>query len=233
MQQITCSINQPYFFPYFGYFLLLSKSDIFISLDDVRMQKKGFIHRNYILNQNRRSLFTVPIRKISQNKNINQTHLLDYKQFLVKFAADVRANYYHCKYYTQVDYVLQKLEFLDVDTIADLSLSSVRIICDVLQIDVDLKVSSEYPTCGLTGSDRILSLCKSVNASNYLNLPSGVHLYDKTNFKKSGIDLVFLKYDAETFARMMSPDGMPLSILDTVAKFSFEELSRLLEDHRL
>lgn len=233
MHQITCSINQPYFFPYFGYFLLLSKSDIFISLDDVRMQKKGFIHRNYILNDNCRSLFTVPIRKISQNKNINETHLLDYKKFLIKFAADMRMNYQHCEYYSQVDYVMQQLELLDVETIADLSLSSVRIMCDVLQIGVDIKVSSEYPHCDLTGSDRILKLCKSVNASTYLNLPSGENLYDQTNFKKSGVDLVFLKYDEKTFASMMSPEGMPLSILDTVAKFSFEELSQILEDYKI
>lgn len=230
MQQITCSVNQPYFFPYFGYFLLLSKSDIFISLDDVNMQKKGFVHRNYILSQGKRSLFTVPIKKISQNKSINQTYLLDHKEFLGKFAKLLRVNYRNYKYYDQVEYILQKLSMCDVDTIADLSLSSVRIICDALQLGVDIKVSSGLQSNDLKGSDKILYLCKSVNASTYLNLPSGENLYDHAYFKKSGIDLMFLKYDTEKFSTMMPEDGLHLSILDTIAKFSFDELSQLFLD---
>ena len=73
MNTKTISINQPYFFPYFGYFILLSHSDIFVSLDDVNMIKKGYIHRNSFVLNGETYFFSVPLQQISQNRKINET----------------------------------------------------------------------------------------------------------------------------------------------------------------
>ncbi|MBO6047753.1 MAG: WbqC family protein, partial [Erysipelotrichaceae bacterium] len=41
-------MNQPYFFPYLGYFQLMNMADMFILYDDVNFIKGGWIHRNRI-----------------------------------------------------------------------------------------------------------------------------------------------------------------------------------------
>ena len=60
-------IMQPYLFPYIGYFQLINAVDKFIILDDVNFINRGWINRNYILVNGKKNLFTIPLKKASQN----------------------------------------------------------------------------------------------------------------------------------------------------------------------
>ncbi|MDA3872330.1 MAG: WbqC family protein, partial [Candidatus Marinimicrobia bacterium] len=66
------AIMQPYFFPYIGYFQLINAVDKFVVYDDVNFIKRGWINRNYININNKKVLFTLPVKDKSQNKLINQ-----------------------------------------------------------------------------------------------------------------------------------------------------------------
>ena len=66
------AIMQPYFFPYLGYWQLISAVDRFIVFDDVNYIKKGWINRNRILLNGKDHLFTLPLKGASQNKLINE-----------------------------------------------------------------------------------------------------------------------------------------------------------------
>jgi len=46
---MKCTIMQPHFFPWSGYFNLMSKVDKFIFLDDVQYSKNSWQSRNQIL----------------------------------------------------------------------------------------------------------------------------------------------------------------------------------------
>ena len=46
------AIMQPYFFPYIGYWQLISAVDTFVIFDDVNYIKKGYIKRNSVLVNN-------------------------------------------------------------------------------------------------------------------------------------------------------------------------------------
>src|SRR2546421_3494048 len=59
------AIMQPYFFPYIGYFQLISSVDLFIIYDDIKYTKKGWINRNRFLRNGADCVFTVPVRKDS------------------------------------------------------------------------------------------------------------------------------------------------------------------------
>ncbi len=41
----TIAVMQPYFFPYAGYFRLMSASDVFVVFDDVQFPRRGRVHR--------------------------------------------------------------------------------------------------------------------------------------------------------------------------------------------
>ena len=51
------AIMQPYFFPYIGYFQLISAVDLFIVYDNIKYTKKGWITRNRILQNGKDALF--------------------------------------------------------------------------------------------------------------------------------------------------------------------------------
>ena len=63
-------INQPYFFPYIGFWQLVNAVDKYVIADNLHYMKKGFVNRNSILINGEAKSFRVPIQKASQNKLI-------------------------------------------------------------------------------------------------------------------------------------------------------------------
>ena len=49
---MKCSIMQPHFLPWIGYFNLITQSEKFIFLDDAQFSKNNWHNRNRILNNN-------------------------------------------------------------------------------------------------------------------------------------------------------------------------------------
>ena len=71
------AIMQPYIFPYIGYFSLIHSVDKFVFFDDVNFIKRGWINRNKILSSKKELLFSIPLKKASQNKLINEIFIAD------------------------------------------------------------------------------------------------------------------------------------------------------------
>ena len=68
-----CSIMQPHFFPWSGYFNLINKCDIFIFLDDVQFSKNSWQVRNKLFVNKSIKWITVPTKKSSlKNTKINE-----------------------------------------------------------------------------------------------------------------------------------------------------------------
>jgi hypothetical protein len=59
------AIMQPYFLPYIGYWQLIKAVDCFVVYDNIQYTKKGWINRNYFLQQGNKKLFTIPLQKDS------------------------------------------------------------------------------------------------------------------------------------------------------------------------
>lgn len=222
MNRNLVSINQPYFFPYFGYFRLLARSDLFVSLDNVNMIKKGFVHRNYLVVNRNRNMFTVPLDRVSQNKRICQTYTKNLISFYDQFKMLVEKEYRAYPYYDHTRSVLEKLEVREDIPISQLAVKSIQSVCDFLEIDLNLVESSSLDLEGFFGQQRIIEICKLTSAYKYLNLPSGVALYNKSDFRRVGIELEFLDPPDANFKEWLDEDGLPLSILDTLSRFPKE-----------
>ena len=69
-------IMQPYFFPYLGYWQLLSAVDKYVVYDDVAYIKGGWINRNNILLNGKSHLITLPLEQASSFKYINEIHII-------------------------------------------------------------------------------------------------------------------------------------------------------------
>ena len=49
MTSSTMAIMQPYFIPYAGYFRLFAASDLFVIYDCVQFPRRGWVHRNKLI----------------------------------------------------------------------------------------------------------------------------------------------------------------------------------------
>ena len=89
------AIMQPYFLPSIYYWQMLNNVDKFIILDDVSFMPKKFIHRNFIIHNNKKIQLTVTLKKKSLNRLINQHEILNISNFykIINFVYKNEKNY--------------------------------------------------------------------------------------------------------------------------------------------
>ena len=97
------AIMQPYFFPYLGYWQLMSMVDEFIVYDNIQFSKRGWIHRNRILNSGSDLLFSLSLKKDSDYLDVNQRFLSKVnKQNGEKIIRQIESSYSKAPYFDLV-----------------------------------------------------------------------------------------------------------------------------------
>ena len=207
---------QPYLFPYLGYFQLIKNVDKLVFFDNVNFKKKGWVNRNFLRDKQGSVMFSMPLKKASQNKLINQIYISDISVFEKALLKKISHNYSKSKYYQYVRDILSEIfrEF-DGQTVSDFNILSTTRLANELGIPTKFILSSDL-TFDISGSgqEKILSICKATEANNYLNLPGGLHLYDNQTFAQNEIKLSFLDVDLYPYEQGYQDFISGLSIID-------------------
>jgi len=183
------AIMQPYFFPYGGYFQLMSNVDLFIYFDDVQFVRRSWITRNKISSSHGdgQIYINVPVCKSDRFAKINEIivfggwvekHL---KTFEHVYGQSVKDHDFYNFYRT----------LGEEENLSMMLVRSLNWVSDYFGIGCKKILSSELG-CDGRGQERIINLCKKVGAKEYWNLPGGVELYDKAIFMDNGLDLNFI-----------------------------------------
>ena len=107
--------------------------------------------------------------------------------------------------------------------------NSTSLVNDYLGIKTELIFSSTIPIDHQLKSDeKVIAICKAQNANLYINPIGGVELYNKDNFKKEGLELLFHKANQFTYPQFKN-DFIPwLSILDVLMFNNLEDIKNLI-----
>jgi len=167
------SIHQPNFFPWFPYFQKLMWADVFVLLENCQYEKNGFQNR---FNKDEK-WHTMSTK--SGMEPIVQKKFIDYKKDWEK----IKKNLKEYKFLNEFD-----------DCFSDsLSVTNKNIIIKIAKIlNIKTKIIVDCPT-NLTGTDRLIEICKSNNATEYLSGISGKHYLDYEKFNNFKIKLLFQK----------------------------------------
>jgi hypothetical protein len=227
-------IMQPYFFPYLGYFQLISTVDKFIFLNDVNYIKKGWINRNRILVNNSDFFLTVPLSKSSQNIKINQIEISKQGEWNKKILKTIFQNYKKAPFFDETYKLVEKVLAFNYTKVDELSKSTVLYTCEHLNIETTFGDSEGcYHNNFLKGKERILDICLQENAIKYINLPGGKELYNQSLFQSKGIDLQFI-CSGSIYYNQFSTHFLPnLSIIDVLMFMGKEGTKRILKDFTL
>lgn len=187
-------IMQPYFFPYIGYWQLINSVDIFVVYDEIEYTKKGWINRNKILVNESPKTITIPIKKDSDFLNVNERYISDsWFQSKHKMLNLIKSSYVKAPQFKQImPFIAECLSTKENNLFKFLYLNLTKVI-DLLEIKTDIVISSHLNIDqSLKSQDKVISICKTLNASTYINPKGGVDLYDKKFFKQNGINLKFI-----------------------------------------
>lgn len=229
---IKVGIMQPYFLPYIGYFQLISFVDKFIVYDNVEYTKKGWINRNRYLINGRPEFFTIPLRRDSDFLPVSNRFLADtWPKEKVKILNKLSAAYRRAPYFNAGMEFVDKVFGCDSYNLFDFIFNSIRETVSVLNIPTPLYVSSGLDADEtLTGKERVIDLCRSVGATDYINPIGGVGLYDKDDFCSKGLVLHFLKAKEYEYSQFSNEFVPFLSIMDVLFFNGFEKTERLIKN---
>lgn len=224
-------IMQPYLFPYIGYFQTINAVDKYVLYDDVNFIKQGWINRNRILLGGKDYIFNLTLAGASSFKLINEIGIIDNK---AKISKTIEQAYKKAPYYSETSELLKIIFEFESDNLAVFINNSIRQICKFLNINTELIVSSNLDKDNtLKAQDKIIHICKNLNADHYVNAFGGQELYNKADFAKECIKLSFIKTKPIIYEQFKNEFVPWLSIIDVMMFNSVGDISEMLDRYEL
>lgn len=210
------AIMQPYIFPYIGYFQLLNFVDQFVIYDNIQFTKKGWINRNRILSNGKDEYISIPLKKGSDYANIDQRFLSDdWANDKKKIFNKIKSNYEKAPYFKENFHIIEDCLNYESQNLFDFIFHSLQTFCSFFDINTKLLVSSQVThNSELKSAERVISICKSLEASQYINPIGGKELYDYNFFSQNGITLNFLEAYKKNYPQFNNEFVPYLSIID-------------------
>ena len=222
------AIMQPYFFPYIGYFQLIQSVNQFIIYDNIQYTKKGWINRNRFLQNGKDELFTLPLKNNSDFLTVKDREIAaDFNRD--KFLNRLREAYKGAPYYDRVYPLVENIVRRDENNLFNYIFHSIRETCEYLKIDTEILISSCLQIDhSLQGKDKVIALCKYVDADVYINTIGGQKMYLPEEFSQHGIKLEFLKTKNLEYPQFNNMFVPWLSIVDVMMFNSVDDISDYL-----
>tara|TARA_B110000091_G_scaffold92636_1_gene101088 strand:- start:703 stop:1392 length:690 start_codon:yes stop_codon:yes gene_type:complete len=225
------AIMQPYFFPYIGYWQLISVADTFVIYDDVNFIKQGYVNRNNMLQNQKAHLFTLELIGASSNKKINEIKIGGNSNKLLK---TIKQNYSKASFYKDVFPVLDEILNNEEKELSKFLGFSLERIAGYLDIDTKFLYSSDIKNDKtFKAQDRLIDMSKILNATGYINAIGGVELYGKEVFSQNDINLSFLKTHEISYKQFNNAFVSDLSIIDIMMFNSKGNIENMLTQFEL
>jgi hypothetical protein len=111
---------------------------------------------------------------------------------------------------------------------------SITEICLHLDIKTKICLSSAIEiNHELKNQDRVIALCKAVDASIYVNAAGGIDLYSRKIFDESGLQLSFIKSPPFEYAQLGNEFVKWLSIIDVLMFNNIDSIKEQLNQYEL
>ncbi|WP_417790199.1 WbqC family protein [Terasakiella pusilla] len=194
-----CSIHQPNFFPWLGYFDKIKRSDVFIFLDAVDYPRAGskgmgsWCSRVKIKVQNDGKWVGANIQKVSGAVPINEVMISDNQPWRKKLLKTIELNYRKAPNFKNALEFLEALILYPDTNLANYNIHAIKSVCQLLSIQTPTFRQSE-----LNFSDQstqlLINLTKEVGCQTYMCGAGAKDYQDDTLFSQQGVDLLYQNY---------------------------------------
>ena len=229
--------NQPYFFPYLGYFALIKHTDHWVVADNTQFIKGGWIDRNRILKPNNGwQYIQAPLIKASHRLPINARKIRNEEAWQEKIFRQLEHYKKKAPHYKTVIDLLKQVFDVKTDSIVELDIKGLKVVCQYLDIPFQYEYLSNIQINreNIHDSDELaLEMTKALGADEYWNLPSGRFFYDRSKFEKNHISIKFLIVNLRPYEQRRKDFEPGLSIIDVMMFNSPETINEMLDDYEL
>lgn len=232
-------INQPYFFPYLGYFSLIKNTDEFILFDIVQFIRHGWIERNRILKPGGGwQYIQVPLIKANgRDTIIKDVKINNAENWKTRIIAQLQHYKKRAPFWANVIGLLNDIFLDDYDDIVSLDKAALVKTCQYLGIDRKISVFSEMDLAiePVHAPDEwALNICRAIDEANeYWNPMGGLSFFDREKYDRAGIALFFQEMILTPYPQMGNEFEPGLSILDVMMFNPPEVIDKMLDQYKL
>ncbi len=190
------SIHQPSYFPWLGLLHKIASSDVFIVLDDVQLSDSAFQHRNlFLTNDGKAKYLSIPFVKDKYLETKFKDLLIADESWASKHSNFLINNYKKHKFFDCIYPLIQPIFLKKTNFLFDIVMESIDLSMRCFEIKTKVLMQSQlnYDT-NSKKSDLVLSLLKTVNASNYLSGRGAEAYQNRLSFDKAGIKLFYQNF---------------------------------------
>lgn len=207
------AIHQPEYLPWLGFFKKLMNCEVFVFLDDAQFEKKGWQNRNRIRTKAGTTLLSIPVHAHSYPK-INEITIDNDKNWSSRHQKSILYNYAATPYFKEfrdfIDSVFEK----KFERLIDLNTKIIKFVMNELDIQTKIIFSSDLKI-SKKGSDRVLDICKAIDADYYITGTS----WAQSNlvieeFEKSNIEVEFQEFQHPVYKQIHGKFIPEMSIID-------------------
>lgn len=219
---MNVSIHQPDFFPYPGFFNKIFLSDVFIILDRTQFEF-GITNRNKIITpEGTWKRISIPVKndqKFFQNNDVKINNDMNWKE---KNLDLISKSYSKSKFFDLYNTPINSIFEEKWEYLIDLNIKILKTIFEWLDVKTKIIFESELNVKG-TSSEKLLNICKQIDATKYVSGSGGKNYLDEKIFQKNHIDIEYQKYTPISYSQLNSKSFIPnLSILDLLFNMGYE-----------
>ncbi len=225
-------ISQPRYLPALNFLQRLKHADIFVFLDNVQIQRRGFENRNKILLNGKEKWLTIPIssgsRRLIKDSVIAGIDWVDKHKRLLKEAYS-KSPYFSEeiieRYYDGVYEVLESTNFNYRDVLIKLVLNA----CDIFSFKPKIELASNLVNDNLKGPFKLLEICRRLEANIYVSGPNGKKYGVGEAFKGSGIIVKYHNFKYPIYKQFNSENFIPwLSFFDALFNLGLDKVREII-----
>jgi hypothetical protein len=209
------STQQPYFFPFAGFFLKAHRSDVFVILDSVQFPRgTTWMSRNRFKNDQGTLWLTVPVWKKGLGlQRIHEVRICHEFHWVFKHLASLKSAYARAPYFADHISFIENTYLTRYEKLIELNRAIIDYLLRQLKIDTQIKLLSELGIQS-AGNQMLVEICQKLGASTYLAQVAAAKYLNPILFDQAGIKLRFLKSPTLVYPQLWGAFIANLSALD-------------------
>lgn len=187
-------ITQSNYIPWKGYFSAMRKATHLVLYDDMQYTKRDWRNRNMLITPNGPKWLSIPINvKGKYYQKINETQVND-NNWGYNHWNFIKNNYIKSPYFKEYQH-----HFIDLylnpssSYLSDINLDFIKKIITLLEIDIKIISSKEFDLKG-DKTEKLVNVCKELNAEKYYTGPSAKNYMDESLFIDNNIEIEYYNF---------------------------------------
>ncbi|MBQ8538703.1 MAG: WbqC family protein [Ruminococcus sp.] len=219
---MVVSIHQPDYISYLGYFYKISKSDVFVYLDDAQFSNDNMHHWNRIKTPQGECRLKIPVQQ-HMGDAINRVRTKDELKWKDKHLKTIEMNYKKATFFDDIFPQFQQILMQNYNSLADMNIAINNWIIDGFGFKVKIVKSSEL-NLNSVKEERVIDIVKLMGGNVYISGHGAKAYQVEKHFTDREIELVYTEYQPIEYKQCWPKVGfLPyMSVIDYLFNYGFD-----------